>query len=186
MLIFFFILSNTCHVVVNRINGKLRDQEYIRDVIIFDPEHGMSVGFLMIYYFDEYLGHLGMMAPLFFGQLVVLRNQLKNPQNLKDIHIIELILLIIIGLGGGLYNSYSLIEGQANIPLLILNLLIIPLFIWLFLGKKFKFMDNPMFLFFLLQTLGFLIYSVIWIAMTGLKPYYPYTYQPSELHNPWT
>jgi uncharacterized integral membrane protein len=185
ILIFFFIVSNTCHVVVNRINGTLLYQEYIRDVILFDPEHGMSAGYLLIYYYDEYLGHLGMMAPLFFGQLVIFRNQLKNPQYLKDIHLIELMLLVILAIGGGLFNSYSLMEGQSNIPLLVLHLLIIPLFLWLLFGKKFKFKENPMFLFFLLQTVGFLIYSIIWIAMTGLKPYYPFTYQPSELNHPW-
>lgn len=184
-LLCFFVMSNSSHVIVNRINGKLMGKDYIKEVLVNDPTHGMSVGYLLIYWYDEYLGHLGMMAPLFLGQCILLYFQLHTPQEFKQVPLVEKILFFILGAGNGLYNSYSLVEGQANIPLLVMHLLLLVTLIALLISKKYPFKSHPIMWFLFLQIAGFVIYSIIWIALTGLKPYYPFTYQPSELNKPW-
>jgi len=185
MLVALFIIGNSSHVIVNRINGKLLDDGYIQTVLRDNPTSKMADAYKLIYFYDEYVGHLGMMVPLFFIQMVLLRSQIHVPQEFKKLHPVEIALLIILGILNGVYNSYSLIEGQSNIVLLVMHLLLLPIIIWLILKKRYSIKNHPILLFLLLQIIGFTIYSFIWIILTGLKPYYPFTYQPSELEKSW-
>jgi len=185
ILLAIFIIGNSSHVIVNRINGTLLKDGYIQTVLRDNPTSKMADAYKLIYFYDEYVGHLAMMIPVFFIQIVLLRSQIQIPQEFKKLHPVEITLLIALGLLNGIYNSYSLIEGQANIVLLILHLLLLPIILWLILKKKYSIKKHPILLFLMIQIFGFVIYSIIWISITGLKPYYPFTYQPSELEKNW-
>ena len=93
--------------------------------------------------------------------------------------------LFILGLFNGIINSYSLMEGQSNIILLSLHLLLLSIILWLIWQKTLSIKNHPIFLFLFLQIIGFIGYSIVWIILTGLKPYYPFTFQPSELEKSW-
>ena len=185
ILLAIFVIGNSSHVIVNRINGKLLDDGLIQTVLRDDPTSKMADAYKLIYFYDEYVGHLAMMVPLFFIQIVLLRSQIHVPQDFKKLHPVEIALFLILSILNGAYNSYKQIEGQANIVLLILHLLLLPVILWLIWKKKYSIKNNPVLLFFLLQIIGFAICSIIWIIMTGLKPYYPFTYQPTELEKSW-
>ncbi len=185
ILLALFILGNSSHVIVNRINGKLIENGYIQTILRDNPTSKMADAYKLIYFYDEYVGHLGMMVPLFFIQIVLLRSQIHVPQEFKKLHPVEMGLLIILGLLNGVYNSYSLIEGQSNIVLLSLHLLLFPIILWLICKKKYSINNHPILLFLLLQIIGFTFYSIYWMILTGLKTYYPFTFQPSELDNSW-
>ncbi len=175
--IVFFNYGNMIHVTANRLNSQVID-EYSKEAFYYS-----------IYFLDEFIGHL-LITIGFFIVLVELtflhsidikkREESKDVSNfyLKDK---EPIFNYIFGLALGAVTAEAYLEGQCAILFLILN----PLFsvILLLFAKKIKIdiRKNSMLMLFIIMTIVFTIFVIVWALLFGIKPFYPYLFQPSEL-----
>ncbi len=172
-----FNYGNMIHVTANRLNSQVID------------DYNTEAFYYSIYFLDEFIGHLLITIGFFvvFVELTFLhsitikkREESKDTANfyMKDR---EPIFNCIFGVGLGAVTAEAYLEGQCAFLFLILN----PLFsvILLLFAKKIK-IDirmNSLLMLFIIMTIIFTIFVVVWAFLFGIKPYYPFFYQGSEL-----
>ncbi|MHA1339331.1 MAG: hypothetical protein ACTSRZ_03590 [Promethearchaeota archaeon] len=120
----------------------------------------------------------------------------KNEKNnFKKGFIIKLkwIFITLSGIGFGIEWFYGWAEGQALFVTSLINIGIIIYNIYNILHKsraksdsdskfytKYKLKDHPFSVFLLIEATIFIIATILWGIFEGIKPYYPFFYQPDE------
>ena len=183
-IIFFYILfltaivlynyGNIIHVTMNRLNSQFTDEQKTEDL------------YYQVYYLDEFIGHHFITVGFFiiFFEICWLHLlDLKINSN-KEEYLMnkrEIVWNYLFGIAFGIITASAYLEGQCAFLFLILN----PIFcvILILFSKKYniKIEKNSLLVMFILMTIVFTIVVLIWAGITGIKPYYPYFYQNSEL-----
>jgi len=173
-----FIFANTSHILFNRINSGVR---HINPDIIYTNVYRI------IYFFDEYFGHLGLSIGFLGMATINLNDQISI--KCRKLNIFEKIWLYLFGISFGSVFAATLMEGQSAFPILlyyvgVLIYLVKYVIKHIKLNKinirnleKWNLIDYPIIIFFILNSIGFIGFSLIYGALTGLKPYYPFFIQ---------
>ena len=156
------------HATMNFLNGLISGD------ISSDPLY------IAIYYFDELLGHklvhIGIYGFL-IGLMVVQFWHRGDPElSYYDKVGIYLWPTAI----GGVY-AITVIEGQAGFDFWILSLVLIGVIVYYIKFKGLKLRENLFIHIVLVLSIAFVISTIVYAGITGLKPGYPFFFQPSEL-----
>ncbi|MHA1340610.1 MAG: hypothetical protein ACTSRZ_17910 [Promethearchaeota archaeon] len=169
-----FIFGNTSHILINRVNSLVQS---------LDPNNIYTEAYRFIYFFDEYFGHL-VLSIGFLGMATInLSDQIKV--KCRNLNILEKICVIFFGLGFGAVFAATLMEGQSTFPILIYYVVIL-IYLINNIRKITKYQTKnsskslwkyPILIFFLLNSIGFILFSIIYGIIMGIKPYYPFFIQ---------
>ncbi|MCP4762480.1 MAG: hypothetical protein GY870_11925 [archaeon] len=159
------VMGNTAHVIANRFSAA-----------------AVEVGGSLqgVYFYDEFFGHFVLVMPLFLMSYINFKEQVRVPVSYKmDTSKWTAVILGSIGFGIGV--SLAMLEGQNNLPIMIVQLIFLPK-VLIELKKNWKeILTQPVIIFFLLELIAYIIMTIIHCSINGLKPNYPFMYQPSEL-----
>ncbi|MHA1684480.1 MAG: hypothetical protein ACTSUE_26315 [Promethearchaeota archaeon] len=143
--------------------------------------------YVWAYFLDEFLGHtlshLGLSLFLFTMALTMPLNTNLLGEKSYRMNGGERVLVFIPALAYGVINSYANLEGQtALLTLVFLSILAILLILVVkkVSGKVFI-INRPFLLFIISQVLVMVVFLTIWVVATGIKPFYPFFFQPTEL-----
>ncbi|MHA1378466.1 MAG: hypothetical protein ACTSRG_08800 [Candidatus Helarchaeota archaeon] len=140
----------------------------------------LSPLFLFLYYSDEWLGHHLIHFSLFtFMVLAIFTEILLTEHNLMKWD--ELSISIFFGIGASFVNGYATYEGQCAFPLFIFSLILLVFQIVYWSVKKIELRRYPIFLAMIICNIIVIGLFIFWVINFGIKPYYPFIYQPSEL-----
>lgn len=132
-----------------------------------------------IYYSDEILGHhlihIGLFGYLITGLFIELLVEPSHKMRWD-----ELIYTILLGIGMSLIG-YATFEGQAAFMMVILWGFVLLFELIFVFTKKYNPLQRPIMLSILINCVIFINVFIIWVIMFGIKPYYPFIFQPSEL-----
>lgn len=176
--IVIFSSGNIAHVLLNRLNADVID------------DYNTQSFYYMIYYIDEFIGHhlitIGffiVLSEICFLHTLDLQKRLGSDEYsgvlLRDR---EPFWNYIFGIGLGVGTSFTYLEGQCAFLFLILNPVLCALVI--FQSRKYgiKIKENGLLIMIILMTITFITIVLIWSIVTGIKPYYPFFYQNSEVN----
>ncbi|TFG11242.1 MAG: hypothetical protein EU535_07470 [Promethearchaeota archaeon] len=166
--------GNMIHVTMNRLNSQVIDKYNTEDF------------YYQIYYLDEMIGHhfitIGFFIVLTEVCLLHTSSLMKAKTNseflLKNR---EPFWNYIFGLGLGIATAFAYLEGQCAFLFLILNPIICLILVMCSYKTSGLIKKNSLLMIFIIMTIVFAIIVLIWAGVTGIKPYYPYFYQNSEL-----
>lgn len=165
-------------VISHMVANQLHDYIYQMEDTGIEIESGsllekLSLG---LYFWDEIVSHI--LTGLGFFILLFLFFRLERVNTL-EIHC-RTGSLRYLGFLVGLGYAYGMIEGQAGVIFFILSVALLIFVLVNMIGSKFKYKPfNTVTIYFLL---GYIVFTVIYVYITGLKPNYPYIYQFSELN----
>lgn len=134
----------------------------------------------LIYYSDEWLGH-HLIHIGYFGYICMALIAEFLGSEYRKLHTDELIYTIASGIGLSVIFGYVTYEGQAAVMMLILCSVLLILETLLILIKKINLLERPILLATLIANILVIGFFIYWITVFGVKPYYPYIYQPSEM-----
>ncbi|MHA1149429.1 MAG: hypothetical protein ACTSR8_14425 [Promethearchaeota archaeon] len=169
--------GNIIHVTMNRLNARVKD-DYNTDELYYE-----------IYYLDEMIGHHFLTIGFFivFAEVCYLHNlSLRNAKarEMNNDFLLkkgEELWNYVFGFGLGIATALAYLEGQCAFLFLILNP-IVCLILVIHSYKSSKLIkENSLLMIFIIMTIVFTFTVLIWAVGTGIKPYYPYFYQNSEL-----
>ncbi len=134
-----------------------------------------------IYYSDEWLGHHLIHIGLYGYTLMALFAEfLGKEEERRKLNGDELTYTILLGAATGII-AYTTYEGQAAFMMLILWTILLSVELFVIIIKKINILERPILLYTLINSIIFIILFIIWVSIFGVKPYYPFIYQPSEL-----
>lgn len=166
------------HMVANQLN------EYMHALVasgeLITPGSNLEQLQLGLYFWDEIASHIFTGFGIFCLMLLFLRMEKRNNvQNLvttkKDIWI----RIMSFAVGGGI--AFGLIEGQAGALFLGISCLLLIYILLMMIRTKYR--DKPFITNTLFVLVGYIVFTVIYALITGLKPMYPYIKQISEVSN---
>jgi len=151
---------------------------------VYYNSHGKQMDtselYSLLYYLDEFIGHHFIHLSYFGLICMALLTELISKDNRK-LKWFELITTIILGIGLSLVWGYATYEGQSAFMMLVLCSILLVAEIIVALIKKVNPLENPILLATIIANIIVIGLFIWWVAMFGLKPYYPFIYQPSEL-----
>ncbi len=149
---------------------------------IYRESTGMDTSQLysFLYYSDEWLGH-HLIHIAFFGYITLALITEFIGQEHRKLNSDELIYTIASGVGLSVVFSYYTYEGQAAFMIFILFILLLIIEIIILFIKKINPLERPILLATIITSIVVIIFFICWIILFGIKPYYPFVYQPSEL-----
>jgi len=173
-----FCMGHVIHVVANHINGKVSNLGLEETTL-----------FYAIYFWDEFVGHttIGVgfysifLLMSFLNILFLIDDEKKPPENQTNIFWGDKYWALFIGAIGGLIQAEAFLEGQCNFIFLIVNPVALLSFYLISLKYKFDYKKSPFIWGLIGITISYSIFTFIWVGFTGIKPYYPFFYQGSEL-----
>jgi hypothetical protein len=165
--LFVYSMAVMVHITMNNIHANV------------DEYYGSTL-YAEVYFWDEFIGHLFIGIPIYFMILTLWVNSIDLPTRVL-LNRAQTSFLIILSLGSGVGMAMSFIEGQCTVVLAFFNV-VFAFFLGYFKYKKGKDLwKNPFQTFILFFLVGFFIALFIWIQISGVKPFYPYLYQFSEI-----
>jgi hypothetical protein len=129
--------------------------------------------YLYLYFNDEYLGHgLQETSMLAFFALLVVAEQLV-PRSRK-MHWVES--LWVIGIVGviSVTNGWAALLSESAILMLVASVVMLCGEVGYFLGKRPNLLESPLLLGTILANVAVIVQNVVFIAMYGLSPWYPW------------
>ena len=145
-----------------------------------NDEMDTSELYSLIYYSDEWLGH-HLIHIGYFGYIsMALITEFLGKEHRK-LNWDELIYTITSGVGLSVVFGYVTYEGQAAVMMVVLCSILLVLEITLILIKRINPLERPILLATLIANIIVICFFIYWITAFGIKPYYPYVYQPSEM-----
>ena len=171
------IFGNTSHVLANNFTHLLQT---------LDPTLRDTSLFYSIYFWDEYFGHLALVLGMYGMALTNLAKQIKVPLLEYKMSPDKWIHMILTGIGLGVGISLAMMEGQSNPIFLLLNVvLLITLLVYVVRSKNrneingdnWSIKNHPVIVLFILESIFFIISSVVWGLVYGIMDHYPYFYQ---------
>lgn len=171
--------GNMIHVTMNRLNSQIIEEYNTEDF------------YYSVYFLDEIVGHLLITIGFFvvFVELCFLHTlDLKFKKQLSQEAFAKLLMTkqevrwnFIFSVGLGIVSAFAYLEGQCAFLFLILNPIISLLLIFYSRRAKVRVKENSLITLFILMTITFAIVVLIWAGLFGVKLYYPFFYQNSEL-----
>ena len=135
---------------------------------------------IMIYWFDEVLGHklihFGLMA-FMIGLMVVQYWHRVDPQYTKFQTVGLYFWAVVIG---AVY-IVATIEGQAGFDIMVLAIVLIAIILYYMKFKGLKIKENVFTHFFLIFLISMVLTAILYGIITGFKPGYPFFHQLSEI-----
>ncbi|MHA1309800.1 MAG: hypothetical protein ACTSQO_02630 [Candidatus Helarchaeota archaeon] len=138
--------------------------------------------FLFLYWSDEWLGHHLIHFAFFFQIILFLIVEYK----LNDHKIMswdEIALSVSLGIGLFILLGWATYEGQCAFPLMLLCFILLIVEIIIILIKRLNPLRFPLIFITMISNIIVIGFYFFWIFSYGIKPYYPFIYQPSELSN---
>jgi len=176
--IVIFSSGNIAHILFNRLNA---------DIV---KAYNTQSFYYTIYYLDEFLGHTMIMIGFFIVlSEICFLHTLDLQKRLGTDEYSEVLLKnrepfwnYIIGIGLGVGTSLTYLEGQSAFLFLFLNPVLCALIIFQTRKYEIKIKENGLLMMIILMTVTFIIIVLIWSIFTGIKPFYPFFYQNSEVN----
>ncbi|MHA1797414.1 MAG: hypothetical protein ACTSVY_03105 [Candidatus Helarchaeota archaeon] len=166
-------LGNAVHLVVNDLNNRAFDLTKI----LTDPNYADL--YYSIYFWDELFGHMALAVPLFVLLGIYAFGFYNEPPS-RPLRWFEWLFVTLVGIGYGINWFYGFTEGQATFVIFIINIILTGMILsWQF-KKKLTIKEHPFIYAILVEVIVFIICTIIWGVLTGIKPYYPFFYQPGE------
>ncbi len=132
-----------------------------------------------LYFSDEILGHhLIHIAYFGFVSMALIVEFLGKEH--KKMNWFETIITVLLAIGLSVVY-YTTFEGQAAFMLLILYSILFGIEIIVVLLKKINPLKRPILLATMITSIIVIGIFIWWVIMFGVKPYYPFIYQPSEV-----
>lgn len=168
---FISVMGHTIHMLFDQANR-----------VYYNSNDGMDTSELysLLYYSDEWLGH-HLIHIAYSGYLAMALIAEFLSENHKRLRNDELIYTICCGVGMGLIFGYSTYEGQAAVLVVILCVILLIADLIIILVKKINILERPILICTIILSIIVICLFIWWVAVFGLKPYYPYVYQPSEM-----
>ncbi|MHA1732028.1 MAG: hypothetical protein ACTSU5_08785 [Promethearchaeota archaeon] len=167
------VVGNAVHLVANDLNS--RTLGLSRD--FSDP--AFTRLYFPIYWWDEFFGH-AVLALSLYAVLGVVAFLSAREFPGRGLGSSRLAFLGVVGAGYGATWFYGWAEGQVLLPCAVLNAGFVAA---VFLARRFwsaRVREHPFLVVLLVQAVVFLVLVAWWGAATGLKPQYPFFYQPGE------
>ncbi len=160
------------HVLFNEIN-----KIYINSYNVMDTSELYS----FIYYFDEWLGHHLIHIGYFGYILMALLAEFLGKEHRK-LNWDEIIYTFLSSIGLCIIFGYFTYEGQAAFMMLILCTLLLIIEVLVVFKKKVNVLNYPILLATIACNMMVIGFFIAWTLVFGLKPYYPFVFQPSEFN----
>ncbi len=136
--------------------------------------------FLFLYHSDEWLGHSMIHIGLFgFIVLALVSESLMKAQ--RRMRWYEIGLSIFFSFGLFVMNGYATLEGQCAALLAIMSFILLLIEIIVIMWKKINPIHYPILFTTIIANIIVIGFFTYWIITFGMKPYYPFYFQPSEL-----
>ena len=158
------------HMVANQLHEFIYSMEAV-DPNIITSNPNLNQLALGLYFWDEVVSHLFTGVGFFILIVVYLYIEARNDSIVTKLEN-KKILLISFLVGTGV--AFGLIEGQAAAAFFFISLILIPYTFFRRNKKPFHYST-------LMVCLGFVLFTVIYVLITGLKDYYPFIRQLTEL-----
>ncbi len=164
------------HMVANQLN------EFMHAIVesgeIITPGSNLEQLELGLYFWDEIASHIFTGLGIFCLMTLFVRMERKNEvteifTTKKDV----LIKLMSFAVGGGI--AFGLIEGQAGAIFFVVSGLLFLFIVVQMIGAKYK--NKPFTTCTLFVLIGYVLFTVVYVLITGLKSNYPYIFQISEV-----
>jgi hypothetical protein len=156
----------------------------------FDTVHEGYANYVFAYFLDEIVGHHLMNAGfvLYYVVMAVAAPQDSIPLSRPE-HALnggERVLVLVSSAVHAVLFSIENLEGQSMVFSLVLMgaTACVILLVTMARRNKLAFLNRPFFFFIAVQLVVMLVFAVIWGIALGVKPYYPFFYEPSELSTP--
>jgi len=165
------VMGHAIHVLFNNVSR-----------VYYDFNGGMDTSELysLLYYSDEWLGHhlihvgyFGYIIMALFVEFLAKENRKLN----KD----ELLYAILCGIGLSIIFTYIACEGQAAVMVLTLCCVLLIIELIIIIMKNISILERPILMCTLINNIIVIGFFILWVIIFGIKPYYPFIYQPSEL-----
>ncbi|MHA1762734.1 MAG: hypothetical protein ACTSYC_03120 [Promethearchaeota archaeon] len=166
-------LGNAVHLIVNDLNNRAFNPALIAS------DSSYKELYFSIYFWDELFGHIALSVPLLALLGIILIGLSKEIPS-RPLNWVEWILITLVGVGYGTVWFYGFTEGQVTRVASIINLFLLLYILFNELKNPNFLKDHPFVWIVLIETIIFLSFAIIWCFIFGLKPYYPYFYQPEE------
>ncbi len=165
------VMGHTIHMLFDQANR-----------VYYNSNDGMDTSELysLLYYSDEWLGH-HLIHIAYSGYIAMALITEFLGENHKRLRNDELIYTICCGVGMGLMFGYSTYEGQAAVLVVILCIILLIADLIIILVKKINILERPILICTIILSIIVICLFIWWVVVFGLKPYYPYIYQPSEM-----
>jgi hypothetical protein len=170
------ILGVLSHMIANQLNSYIHEIETEQIIIPNTPLGHLKSG---IYLWDELISHI-LIGLGFYGMLYV-NSYLDLNSDGEKIRPIELFSIISAAVLIGAGTSLGFIEGQSGLIFLFFSVFLIFAIITIIKKNDLSYRKNPFVLCGLIMCVTYIITTVIFISFTGLKSYYPFFFQLSEL-----
>ena len=175
--IVLFNYGTIIHVTMNRLNSQITGD--LRSEGVYDA----------IYFLDEVIGHLFLTLGFFlilYEAAYLHMLTIKHRSEAKDLEGFmlgegEKRINLFYGIALGVITTVAYLEGQCAFIFLILYPIFTVLFIIMAKKQGVSLQENSFLVMILLMTIFFTISTVLYAFITGIKPVYPFFYQPSEL-----
>ncbi|MHA1148970.1 MAG: hypothetical protein ACTSR8_12090 [Promethearchaeota archaeon] len=174
------MLTFICISVMGHAIHMLFDKASWSYIYAHNNEMDTSELYSLIYYSDEWLGHHLIHIGYFGYVLMALITEFLGQEHRK-LNWDELIYTIISGVGLSVVFGFATYEGQAAVMMVILCSTLLILEIVIILIKKINPIERPILLATLITNTIVICLFIFWITAFGMKLYYPYVYQPSEM-----
>ena len=172
-----FNYGNIIHVLMNRLNAQII------------TEYNDKYFYYYVYFLDEFIGHFLITLGFFiiFCEMCILHtinlkfnNYTKNNEKIlleNSEHLIH----SLFGIALGVATALTYLEGQCAFFFLVANTITLIFLILFSKTKRIRFKENSLLILFTLMTITFSLVVITWAFIFGIKPYYPYYYQISEV-----
>lgn len=163
-------VGNTMHVIANRFNNWTHALGGLEETRLYGG----------LYFYDEFVSHPLIVLPVYGMALVLLHFQLREQMSYR-LDWDRWLYIILMAVGFGIGCSLTMMEGQANPIFIVVNVGFLGWALWSLRRGKEYWLDRPVMLFVLLEAIAFLVTSLVYGLMFGVRPYYPFFRQPNVL-----
>jgi hypothetical protein len=143
--------------------------------------------YVFAYFLDEIVGHLIMNAGLVLYYIVMAAAAPRDSVPLsRPEHALnggeKLLVLVVSAVHGAIFSIENM-EGQSMVfSLVLMGAMACALFLFTIARRNNLAISNrPFLLFIAVQLVVMLVFSIVWGIALGVKPYYPFFYEPSEI-----
>ncbi len=164
------------HMVANQLN------EYMHAIVesgeIITVGSNLEQLQLGLYFWDEIASHIFTGLGIFCLMTLFIRMERKNEvteifTTKKDL----LIKIMSFAVGGGI--AFGLIEGQAGAIFFVMSILLLLFILLQMIGAKYK--SKPFTTSTIIVLIGYILFTIVYVLITGMKSTYPYIKQISEV-----
>ena len=163
------------HMVTNQLHEYIYKMEEAGTII--EAGSHLEELALGLYFWDEVVSHLLTAFGFFFLVYLYCQLEMRNENTIEFNETYLKLICMAVGMG----MSFGLIEGQAAAAFFFVSLFMLAVISLEVVFKKKKWKLNPFTTATIYFLIGYIIFTLAYVYLTGMKPNYPYIYQMSEL-----